>query len=163
MSNLPVVIVKDVSRKGRLTKTIIQFDKDGSKYLSDPIAPASISEIKREYRILLPLHKFIIQNGYDYEFETYDYNGGLPEAGKKYRFQSWFTLDQLELIKDTSIKWKLKEFPKDGSICYDDISWDSIPPNTTEIKGYSDGENWITAKTYEEYIKKDILHLRTNK
>jgi hypothetical protein len=157
MADLPIIILKKIEKKNNIIKTILEVPSKYSAYLSDPIAPASISRNKN----ILPLHKFIKKSGNIYEFETYDYDGKLPEIEKKYKFQSWFTEKQIKLIKNKKIKWKLSEFPKDGNVCYDDISWDSIPP-AGETQGYTDGKHWITKKTYNEYIKKDIFNLRKN-
>ena len=108
----PKAVLISFFREGNVTRTVVRMDK----LPSEPIAPASLCAGPDGSDIILELHRLLEAAERELTFETYGFGGTALEPGTTYLFRSWWTLDQLVLVKDGTRIWQKENFKSGDAI-----------------------------------------------
>jgi hypothetical protein len=107
----PVADIISCHKQGEVLQTILRLNH----IPASPIAPASLYEQHQNGAKVLNLHKVVQRTGNRITFQTYDDRVKPLKSGSVYVFMSWWRLDQLKLVRDSSRRWKKEKFtPRDA-------------------------------------------------
>jgi hypothetical protein len=102
----PVAEIISCHRHGEVLQTILSLNH----IPASPIAPASLYERHPYGTKVLELHTVARRTGNRITFHTYDDRVKPLNTGRAYVFMSWWSLDQLELVRDSSQQWNKEKF-----------------------------------------------------
>ena len=102
----PVAEIIRCHKQGEVLQTVLSL----SHLPASPIAPASLYERHQNGAKVLELHKVVRRTGNRITFQTYDDQVKPLKPGRVYVFTSWWSLDQLQLVQDSSRRWKKEKF-----------------------------------------------------
>jgi hypothetical protein len=131
-----------------------------SSLLCEPLAPGGLYLTHKPEQEVLQLHKLKAADGNVLTFESYDHVGDLPSVGAEYIFRVWWTPDQLEVVTDTSRKWKYEKYPDNEDHDHCLLTSEAIGADEEHKAGYRCGKDWITEQAYETYIVGYKLRVR---
>ncbi len=107
----PVADIISYHKQGEVLQTILRLNDSPAS----PIAPASLYEPQQNGAKVLELHKVVRRTGSRITFQTYDDQVIPLKSGSVYDFVSWWSIDQLKLVRDSSRQWKKEKFmPRDA-------------------------------------------------
>ncbi|GEM_PF-1633126 len=152
----PKAKVIDISRRNDIVTIILEV----SSIDPGPLAPSGLYVVGDPGKQVIEFHKLQAANGKVLTFETYNYNGKLPDIGSLYLHRLWWTPDQLEAVKDTSRIWTHEKYPDNGDHDHCLLTWETIAAYAEQNGGYRSGRDWITEAAYQTYIVDDKLRVR---
>ena len=157
--HLPTATVVEATQRGDVATVTLQFEAEQQNYLRYPIAPADL-RYELTHRLRFPLHQLVMRDGLRLVFETYAPPLPLPTSGGAFTFCSWFAPEALNAVRDVSARWELLDYPDNGHHDHCLLTWETISAYTGDHQGYRSHHGWITVAAYEEYIERDVLHIR---
>jgi hypothetical protein len=123
-------------------RTVLKFDGGPT----EPIAPASLYALPEGKEKKLDLHRIADRAGQEITFETYDAEYEPLRPGGTYAFQSWWSEDQLALVKDETIVWRRQKFEPSDAVEYHEedghIAWCKLEEDEVPTEGKIIPEGW---------------------
>ena len=154
----PVTIKIKARGDARSVVSEIEFDRMDQ----GPVAPAGlyVKQNGRPENLALELHRILQNDGLCYTFETFGFEGALPNDNVELYYRGWWLEEAMDAIFDEDNKWKLQNYPDDGSDSQCLFSWNTICSYCTYSRGWHSKYGWITEKAYLDHIEQDVYGLR---
>jgi hypothetical protein len=146
--------VTEIHRDREMLVTTVRL----SDVPSGPLVPAALWELTNDSSTeVIPFHRLRDREGDFLAFETFDPVTRLPLFEHEYVFQQWFAQWQMDIVTDTSRRWKRRVYPENGDHDHCRLTWESIDAGA---EAYRSNRDWITVDAYNKYIRDDFLKVR---
>jgi hypothetical protein len=132
-----------------------------SEQYMDPVAPGALYDQPGSSDAQFLVHKLVKQDGLLHTFETFEEGSKPPPVGQQFYYRGWWVRAAMRAALDASTHWERKVYPDNGSHDHCLFSWEAIGAGESHNMAYfSEVHGWITEQAYEDFIVRDIYHLR---
>jgi len=149
--------IEEATRLGDISRIVARFEK----IERDSMAPAALSLDPNSVDYEFDVHKQIARDRFIVTFETYNSAQPLPKVGTTYTWHPWWLPWALDAVVDENANWQLCEYPEDEAHTHCLLTWETIAAYVDHRVGYVSKHGWITLDAYNEYIRDDVLRLRS--
>ena len=152
-----LTVIEQVAGRGFIDTTL-----EGDPGYQAPLAPGGLYDIETQRTEAIQLHKLLAVTEGVHSFRTYGAAGITGLKGQRFVFRPWWTSKAFDLVANPSDGWRLAKYPNDGSHAHCELTYVGIGAAEEHKDGYFLGSIWVTRDAYENCIRDDMFHCRSD-